>query len=256
MKTLGGMTNQYIDALRTSVGRLHDLAGDLSEADLASQAYPTEWTVAEVLSHLGSAAFITKRRVEDGLAGTDTPDDFAPGVWDEWNAKAPVAQRDDALAADADLLARIQAVTDAERAAFTLSIGPMNFGFDEFVAMRLNEHAFHTWDIEVVQEPTATLPPTATELVIDNLDLVARFTAKPTGDMTTLTVRTSGPERVFALQLTPDAVTFGPSTAAADIELPAEAFARLVYGRLDPGHTPAGVESSQVALLRRVFPGP
>ena len=32
------------------------------------------------------------------------PDDFAPKVWDEWNAKSPRAQADDSLAVDHRLL--------------------------------------------------------------------------------------------------------------------------------------------------------
>src|SRR3954465_10067097 len=99
----------HVDALRSSVDRLRDLAAPMSEEELTAGAYPAEWTVAQVLSHLGSGAVITQRRLEDALAGQNTPDDFAPGVWDSWNAKSPVAQRDDALAADAELLARIQA---------------------------------------------------------------------------------------------------------------------------------------------------
>src|SRR3954468_19389144 len=95
----------HVDALRSSVERLHDLAEARSEEDLTSGAYPAEWTVAQVLSHLGSGAVIMQRRLEDALAGQDTPDDFAPGVWSSWNAKRPVAQRDDALVADAALLA-------------------------------------------------------------------------------------------------------------------------------------------------------
>ena len=47
---------------------------------------------------------------------------------------------------------------------------------------RLNEHAFHTWDIAVALDPAAVLPADAADLVIDNLDLVTRFTARPTGD--------------------------------------------------------------------------
>ena len=61
---------------------------------------PTEWTVADVLSHLGSGAEILGRRLEDSLAGVDTPDDAAPAVWDVWNAKTPDAQAADALVAD------------------------------------------------------------------------------------------------------------------------------------------------------------
>jgi hypothetical protein len=40
--------------------------------------------------------------------------------------------------------------------------------------------------------------------------------------------------------------------------MPAEAFIRLVYGRLDPDHAPTGVTGDEgtLNLLRNVFPGP
>ena len=45
--------------------------------------------------------------------------------------------------------------------------------------------------------------------------------------------------------------------AAADLTLPAEAFLRLVYGRLDPAHTPSSVtgDTGRLADLRKAFPG-
>jgi hypothetical protein len=137
-------------------------------------------------------------------------------------------------------------------------MGPLTLDFEQFVAMRLNEHALHTWDIDVVGDPTATIPQQAAELVVDNLDLIARFTATPTGDIAMITVATTDPGRRFAVELTHEAVTFGPSadTSDPDLELPAEAFARLVYGRLDPEHTPAGDHGPAINVLRRVFPGP
>jgi uncharacterized protein (TIGR03083 family) len=248
----------HVDALRSSVDRLHDLAEAMSEEELTAGAYPAEWTVAQVLSHLGSGAVIMQRRLEDALAGQDTPDDFAPGVWDTWNAKGPVAQRDDALAADAALLARIEAVPPDERNTFASAMGPMTLGFAQFVGMRLNEHAFHTWDIEVVADPAATIPVPVAALVVDNLELVARFTGKPTGDTTTITVATTGPERGFTVELAPGgvALTAGAAAASPDVELPAEAFARLVYGRLDAEHTPSGEHGPALDILRRLFPGP
>src|SRR4051794_30184564 len=167
----------HIDALRTSVERLRDLTGSLDEQQLTSSAYPTEWTIAQVLSHLGSAAVITQRRLEDALASQDTPDDFAPRVWDTWNAKSPVAQRDDALAADAALLARLQDLAPEERVRFSSPLGPMTLDFAQFVGMRLNEHALHTWDIEVIGDPEATIPHNVAPLVVDNLELIAWFTA-------------------------------------------------------------------------------
>ena len=146
----------YVHALRSSVTRLRDVAAAISETDLTGRAYPAEWSIAQVLSHLGSGAVIMQRRLEDTLAGQPTPEDYAPGVWDTWNAKTPAAQHDDALAADTSLLARIEAVTPEQRSTFSFAMGPMTFGFTGFVGLRLNEHAFHTWDIEVAVDP---LPP-------------------------------------------------------------------------------------------------
>ncbi|MDO8106391.1 maleylpyruvate isomerase N-terminal domain-containing protein [Isoptericola sp. b441] len=249
-----------VDALQASVRRLKDVVAAVPDHQLTTRAYPAEWTVSDVLSHLGSGAVITQRRLEDALAGQDTPAEFAPGVWDLWNAKGPEAQRDDALAADAELLERLEAVAAQERAAFASSMGPMTLDFAQFVGMRLNEHAFHTWDIEVVQNPAATIPGSAAELLVDNLELVARFTGQPTGDTATFAVLTTDPARAFVVELTPTSAVLTPQAAgteAHDLTLPGEAFARLVYGRLDAAHTPTGVDAdAALQKLRQAFPGP
>jgi uncharacterized protein (TIGR03083 family) len=251
------MADARVEALRSSVARLRDLVSTMDDAELTSPAYPSEWSIADVLSHIGSGAIIMRRRLEDTLAGTHTPDDFAPGVWDTWNAKMPAAQRDDALAADAALLERIDSVTGHEREGFSFRMGPMSLDFDGFVGMRLNEHAFHTWDIEVAVDPTATIPEQAAAVVVDNLELIARYTARPTGDTSIVTVVTTEPRRGFTIALAPDSVVLTADThAAANLGLNAEAFARLVYGRLDPEHTPQDQEDPLLDVLRGVFRGP
>lgn len=230
----------------------------MSAADLTRPAYPREWSIADTLSHIGSSAVIMHRRLDDALTGTDTPDDFAPGVWDSWNARTPLAQRDAALAADAALLERIDSVTDREREGFSLGMGPFTLDFGAFLGMRLNEHALHTWDIEVAVDPAATIPEQLVPLLVDNLELIARYTAKPTGETWTLTVATTQPPRRFIIALTPGSVSLTATTAAtaADLELTAEAFTRLVYGRLDPENNPRRDEVPALDVLRRVFPGP
>ena len=55
----------HVDALRSSVERLYGLASPMSEEELTTGAYPSEWTVAQVLSHLGSGAVITQRRLDE-----------------------------------------------------------------------------------------------------------------------------------------------------------------------------------------------
>jgi len=248
----------HVDALRFSVARLRDIASGMTDATLTSPGYPSEWSIAQVLSHLGSAAVIMQRRLEDTVAGRTTPDDFAPSVWNTWNAKTPTEQRDDALAADAELLRGIDAVTAEQRSAFAFTMGPISVGFSQFIDLRLNEHAMHTWDIDVTMNPAATIPTRVAGLVVDNLELIARYTGKPTGETATITVNTAHPSRGFTVRLTPDSVTFRPGGPMPDpdLELPAEALARLVYGRLDAEHTPPGDHALAVTTLSRAFPGP
>jgi uncharacterized protein (TIGR03083 family) len=247
-----------LSELRASVLRLRQLVASIDDPDLGRPAYPVQWTIADVLSHLGSGAVITRRRLDDTLSGRDTPPDFARGVWDDWNSKSPTAQRDDALAADADLLAQLEATTVDQRERFSTAMGPMTFGFDEFVAMRLSEHVLHTWDVDVADNPDATLSLDAAALIIDNLDLIARFTAEPTGESTKITVATTEPERRFTVTSSRDTVTLASARAEAspDLVLPAEAFVRLVYGRLDPDRTPVGLHGIHLDTLRRIYPGP
>jgi uncharacterized protein (TIGR03083 family) len=244
--------------LRHSSDHLRTLVAPLDDAALEAQAYPTEWSIAQVLSHIGSGAVIMQRRLDDGLAGRPFPDDFAPGVWDTWNAKSARAMADDALISDAALVERLEGLSEDDLAGFRFRLGPREFDGHGMIGLRLNEHTFHTWDVEVALNPAATLAPGATALVIDNLGFAARFSARPTGSDRTVTVRTSDPERTFTITLTPDAVTFAAGNGAGDpdLTLPAEALARLVYGRLDPHHTPAFEgDPDLLAELRRAYPG-
>ncbi len=191
-------------------------------------------------------------------AGTQTPEDFAPGVWDEWNAKSPRAKTDDALVTDGALLEALEAVSDEERATLTFSMGPMTLDFATFVGMRLNEHVLHTWDVEVALQGTAGLPADAVPLVVDNLGMIARFTARPIGTTRTVAVRTTDPSRDVTVTLSADGVEYAPSGSGdPDLVLPAEALCRVVYGRLDPDHTPAYTgDEKALDALRQVFPGP
>ena len=258
-----GHSESALRALRGSVDRLHQLARGLDDEQLELQSYCTEWSIADALSHVGSGAVIWRRQLEDVLAGRDTPEGFAPSVWEQWNAKVPREKADDALVADEALLERLEGLGEDERAGLVLPMGPMRFSFGEAVAMRLNEHALHTWDVEVVFDESAHLPEDAAAVVVDNLGLIARYTGRPPGAERSVTVRTTHPAREFALHLRSGGVELEPATATAtataepDLELPAEAFCRLVYGRLDADHTPpVGTGSDMVDLLRQVFPGP
>ena len=156
------------------------------------------------------------------------------------------------------MLDGLGSLADDERARFEFAIGPMTFDFAGFIGLRLNEHALHTWDIEVDLDPGAPVAPGSARLVIDNLQMITRFTGKPTGTEHTITVLTSEPRRDFRVVIGADGVSLGPIEPVdePDLEIPAEAFIRLVYGRLDPAHTPATRGPANLGELRNVFPGP
>jgi uncharacterized protein (TIGR03083 family) len=247
-----------LSALHGSVDRLAGIVAGLGPDQLRLPAYPSEWSVADTLSHMGSGAVIMQRGVEDVLEGRPPADGFNQRVWDEWNAKDPDAQAADLLVADAALMATLDAVDEEQRAAFRFALGPFDLDFAGAVGLRLGEHALHTWDTEVATvDPSAVVPEDAAAVVVDNLARIAGFAGQPTGVERTVVVATTAPSRSFTVTLTPDAVALVPGEAAgpADVELPAESFVRLVYGRLDPDHSAAVADSEALDELRRVFPG-
>jgi len=52
------------------------------------------------------------------------------------------------------------------RDKFEFSMGPMKFDFNGYVSLRLNEHALHTWDIEVTTNGSATVPEDAAAVMV------------------------------------------------------------------------------------------
>jgi uncharacterized protein (TIGR03083 family) len=241
------------------VDRFTALVEPLDDDTLSRPAYPEGWSIADVLSHVGSAATIMGRRVEDALVGLETPVDLNASVWAAWDAKTPRDKADDGLAALDAAVARLEAVVPAEAERFELVLGPLRIDWPSFLRMRLSEQLVHEWDVAVALDPRAVLAPDGVALAIDDLALTAGYTAKPRGDPRTIIVTTTDPERGFTVAVTPDAVRFsaGGAAEAPDLTMPAEAFVRLVYGRLDRDHTDVVTgDPGALAQLRAVFPGP
>jgi uncharacterized protein (TIGR03083 family) len=249
----------WIGALRHSHDRLQALVGPLDPGQLEQGSYASEWSIAQVLSHLGSQAEIFGLFLEAGLAGQDPPgrEEFAP-IWNVWNAKDPQAQATDALRADEVTLERFESLDADQRARLRLQMFGRETDVTGIARMRVGEHAVHTWDVAVALDPAATVAPDAVGLLIDTLGPLAARTGKPDGKQRRVRVVTSDPERHFVLE-TGEAVSLEESDGEPgllELRLPAEAFVRLVYGRLDPAHTPP-VEADGVDLdeLRAIFPG-
>ena len=253
----------WISALRHSHDRLRAAVEPLSPDHLEQRSYASEWSIAQVLSHLGSQAEIFGMFLDAGLTGQDPPgrEQFEP-IWDRWNGKAPQDQASDALRADHATLERFESLDADQRAKLHLSLFGMELDAAGLARMRVSEHAIHAWDVLVALDPAATVSADAVALLIDTLDELAARSGKPDGQQRKVRVSPTSPERQLILE-TGEAVTLTPADdegtpdlGVSELRLPAEAFVRLVYGRMDEAHTPhvvtAGVELDE---LRPLFPG-
>ena len=97
----------------------------------------------------------------------------------------------------------------------------------------------------------------AANAILDSIQFIVARTGKPIGESRNVYVQTSEPTRNFTLVLDVDSVELIEAAHAEvpNLILPAEAFVRLVYGRLDSNHTPSTIGGDVVDDLRRVFPG-
>jgi len=262
---------QWIATLRNSHDRLESLVQPLGAEAVRDPSYCSDWTIAQVMSHLGSGAEIALL-ILPGALGESEPvgQEVFPPVWDIWNAKNPDAQVADGLAADEKYVRRLEQLTDDQLARIQLPFFGMDLDAVGLVRLRLSEHALHTWDVAVAADPAAVVAPDAVALLIDNVpQFLAPRLGKPQEDPLRLRIRTVEPDRDYlltaaaAVSMTDLQGSAGDSAGAAGTEgvravsMPAEALLRLAYGRLDPAHTPADVVAAPDDLdrLRAVFPG-
>jgi uncharacterized protein (TIGR03083 family) len=257
---------ELLTALWSSHRRLDQATRSLTDAQIAGPSYCTDWSTAQVLSHLGSGAQIFESLLEAGLAGAETPsrEEFTK-IWDIWNSMSPSEQARQSLIADATFLRRVEAVPADQLDSVQMSLFGTPADAARLLGLRLAEHAIHTWDVIVIRDPAAEVDGDAVARMVDGLELIAARTGKTEGGPLEVDITTTDPSRRFRLSVS-DAVMLTPSgasagsetqTSTAEVRMPAAALVRLVYGRLDPEHTTPAVETDGVDLesLRSVFPG-
>ena len=254
----------WIAALRGSQQRLADLVGSLVPEQLHAPSYDAGWTIAQVLAHIGAQAEIAQQALAAALSGREPfgLDGFR-SILAVWNARDPGQQAVECLVSDREHVRRLEQVTDEQLAGMRLRILGTQYDAAGLVWLRLGEHALHSWDIAVSLDPAAVIAPQSVTMLADRVPQVAACGAKPPGAPYRVAIQTTDPDREFLLSA---AQTVSMSEVAAGaagdgipaLRMPAEALLRLVYGRLDPGHTPpVQALSGQVDLdlLRRTFPG-
>ncbi len=248
----------WIAALRGSHDRLDSLISPLSPAQLAGPSYCSEWTIAQVLSHLGSGAEIFALFLTAGLAGSEPPEreQFMP-IWEAWNSRSPQEQAGRWRSSDAAFVDLLESLGDDELARLHLELFGMNLDAVGLARMRLSEHTVHTWDVAVALDPAARLAADGVDLLAGTIGQLAQRMGKPQGAQFRVAVHSTHPRQDVWLTVgdTVQLADRSDQPADGELRLPSEAFIRLIYGRLDPRHTPADVTVDGVSLdtLRAVF---
>jgi len=252
-----------IAALRREHDALASLVATLSTEQLTGPSGASEWTIADVLSHLGSGAEITLAFLRAASPGAEAPGpDLDQSVWDRWNALSPQDQAAGFVQSDAALVTALEAIPQEQHEQLRLPTPlPEPVPLATFVALRLSEVVPHHWDVRVGMDPAATLSEGSTGLLAKHLctdlSFLLGWIGKPAeaSEMGVLEVAQT-PYRIVLdnmAQLTTQAL---PSTAT--FNGPLEAAVRLIYGRLTPAHTANNiVVKGNMTLddLRRAFPG-
>lgn len=257
-----GDARKWISALRKSHDDLIRRVEGFDADRLRQQSYCADWSVAQVLSHLGSGAEIFFEVFQRTLDERPPLEEFEP-IWDRWNAMSPEEQATEMVAWDRRLMSALEGTSREQFQKLKVSFVGMTLDAAGFVGMRLGEHALHRWDVVVTDDPSATVLPSAVELVVDRVPTLAGHVGRsgPSGGRRAIGIHTSDPERRYLLRIGEQVSISDGTDDLRDgwLEMPAEALIRLVYGRLDPDHTPAGIKAEGAAdldELRRVFPGP
>jgi uncharacterized protein (TIGR03083 family) len=259
------LVDSTITALRANHDTLATLVVAVPEQSLAGASGASDWSIAQVLSHLGSGAEIMVIPLRAAIEGKPLPETDNQTVWARWDAASPEDQAAGFVEHDAVLVETLEALTDEQRANLRVDLGflPEPVPLETFLGMRLAEVANHAWDVRVGLDPSAGLDPRSAELLARHYAGSLAFLLGPTTRPEVLDeparVTVDGSDVVAGM------VIDGGVSVAGDLEQPTatfrgplEAAMRLVSGRLEPDHTPAEVDvTGNVSLdqLRRVFPG-
>jgi len=253
------LVDRTIAALRAEHDTLTGLVRALTDDQLAATGGAAEWTVAQVLSHLGSGAEIGRAVVAQATGETVAAEDNET-IWARWDASEPRAQAEGFVESNARWLELVEALTPEQRSSLSVDLGflPAPVPLLTALGMRLNEVANHSWDVRVAFEPQAGVSADSAAVLVDllagPLGFMLDWLAKPAELADPVSIAVPGAGLVID-----DGVTVVDRIEApsATFRGPREAFIRLVSGRLKAPHDTGVTVEGNVTLddLRRVFPG-
>jgi uncharacterized protein (TIGR03083 family) len=253
------LVDRTITALRAEHDTLAGLVRTLTDDRLSVTGGAAEWTVAQVLSHLGSGAEIGRAPIVRATGETVAAEDNET-IWARWDASEPRAQAEGFLESNLRWLELVEALTPEQHSTLSVDIGflPAPVPLLTALGMRLNEVANHSWDVRVALDPHAGVDAGSAAVLVDlmtgPLGFILSRLAKPAELTAPVSVAVPGAGLVID-----DAATVVDHLEApsATFHGPQEAFVRLISGRLKAPYDNGVTVEGNVTLdgLRRVFPG-
>ncbi|MFI7675987.1 maleylpyruvate isomerase family mycothiol-dependent enzyme [Actinophytocola sp. NPDC049390] len=253
------LVDRTITALRAEHDAIAGLVRTLTDEQLAVTGGAAEWTVAQVLSHLGSGAEIGRAPVLLATGQTVEAEDNQ-AIWARWDASEPRAQAEGFLESNGRWLDVVEALTPEQRSSLSVDLGflPAPVPLSTALGMRLNEVANHTWDVRVAFDARAGVDADSAAVLVDlltgPLGFMLNWLAKPAELAAPVSVAVPGAGLVIDDEAT---VVDHLESPSATFNGPREAFVRLVNGRLKAPYDEGVTVEGNVTLddLRRVFPG-
>ncbi len=255
----GELVDRVIAAIRHQHDTLVALVPNLDDDALTGPSGASEWTIAQVLSHLGSGAEISRKPVARA-AGLDVVEEDNQSVWARWDGSTPTEQAAGFVEHDTEYVETVEGLSDEQKASLTIDLGFLPEPVPLLVAlgMRLNEVANHVWDVRVGLDPRAEVDEEASAVLLElfqgPLAFLLGFSGKADQLDGEARVAVPGGGVVIA-----DAVSVVASLPdpTATLTGPQGAVVRLLSGRLTPEHSDGVSVEGDVSLddLRAVFPG-
>ena len=253
------LTDRVIAALRANHDTLAAVVPDLTVQQLTGRSGATEWSIAQVLSHLGSGAEISRKPIATAAGEQVEPEDNQ-SIWARWDGSSPSQQAAAFVEHDTAYLDTVEGLSSDQRDSLKVDMGflPEPVPLEVALGMRLNEVANHAWDVQVGLDPQAEIDAETAAVLVElftgPLAFLLGFSGKP--DLLDGEVRLAVPGG--AVEIT-DKVVVSSTVAEPTAILvgPEGAVIRLISGRLTPDHSQGVVVTGDVALedLRKVFPG-
>ena len=236
---VSGVSLSSITELRSEHEALEALSRELKPPDLERRSMASEWTIAQVFSHLGSGAEINTSNLRGSL-GVDTriPPDSYPELWRRWDALPPTRQVDDFRRWHSELVERFEEIQNSSAPERTVETVMGNMPASRLAGIRLREAALHRWDIAAALDPAAGLRPASGTILLDQLPEMTSRLADPgpaeNSPVDSLAIHTTEPDRSLVLTMKDQpTLTFGHDRhARATLELSGESLVLLFYGRL------------------------